>query len=58
MKPHIVTSLKEMSRVLNISYYKARKIKDQIKRDNGGIDIPEKMFFNGRYNVEQFERYL
>jgi hypothetical protein len=51
-------SLKEMSRVLNISYYKARQIKRQIKEDRGDSGIPDSIYFNGHYNVNQFKKYL
>jgi hypothetical protein len=51
-------SLKEMSRVLNISYNKARQIKRQIKADRGDSDIPDSIYFNGRYSVNQFKKYL
>ena len=51
-----VKSLKKVAKELNISYYKARKIKEQIKSEHPGI--PEQMIFNSRYVVEQFKHYL
>jgi hypothetical protein len=58
----VVNSIKEISRELNISYYKARQIKEQIAREikekEKDYGIPDQMIFNGRYYVEQFKRYL
>jgi hypothetical protein len=62
MERQIVTSLKEVSVMLNISYYKARKIKDQIadkiKEEEKDRGIPDFMIFNKRYNIEDFKKYL
>jgi len=51
-----VNSLKEVASRLNISYYKARKIKNQIKSEFP--DTPSRMIFNGKYVLESFKRYL